>query len=132
MKAFVWSLQKHLGAATNDLFQPSDHLADLSRDACIALLGWKMDKMAKCLHLCPYNQYGQFQRWLETVSDVEITPVHVLCPQARECRLEDCQPQALLQTIRERDISYATLLEGTQTFLNVAILTGWCPTCQVS
>ena len=132
MKAFIWSLQTKLGDNKLSLFRQSDHPSRLSTEAEIKLLGHKMDSMAKCLSLDPYNNRGQFIQWLTPISKDDITPARLLCLQSAECETATCNPRALLQHIRERDVPYVTLLEGAQERQHVAVLTGRCTTCQVS
>lgn len=132
MKAFIWSLQTKLGDNKLSLFRQSDNPSRLSTEAEIKLLGHKMDSMAKCLSLDPYNDRGQFVQWLTPISKDDITPARLLCPQSAECETATCNPRALLQHIRERDVPYVTLLEGAQERQHVAVLTGRCTTCQVS
>ena len=132
MKAFIWSLQTKLGDSTLSLFRQSDNPSRLSPDGQSKLLGQKMDSMAKCLSLDPHNDRGQFVQWLTPISKDDITPARLLCPQSAECETAMCDPRALLQHIRERDVPYVMLLEGAQERQHVAVLTGRCTTCQVS
>jgi hypothetical protein len=132
MKAFIWTLQTNLGNRAQDLFCQSDNPSHLSTEAENKLLGQKMNRMAKCLGLDPYNERGQLVQWLTPISKDKIAPVRLLCPQSAQCETATCDPRALLQHIRERDMPLVTLLEGTQERQHVAVLTGRCTTCQVS
>jgi hypothetical protein len=61
MKAFVWSLQTRLGATTDDLFQQSDGLSQMTRDQRLSAIGRKMDNVIHGLGLYPYNQRGHLR-----------------------------------------------------------------------
>lgn len=130
MKAFVWSLQNRLGATTDDLFQPSDGSLP-SRDARITTIGRKVDNIVQGLGLMPYHRNGQFRMWLGQISDTDIAPIRLLCPNIAECMTEDCEPRALRQTTREHNIPRVILCEGTQVYHDVALTTGFCPSCEV-
>lgn len=132
MKAFVWGIQAHLGNRTKHLFQPSEHQSQLSdQDQCTAI-GRKMDQMAKCLGLYPYDEHGQQHAWLAPISHTHlIAGVRLLCPSSVECVTASCQPRALRQATRERDVPQVRLIEGSQSHSQAYVLTGWCPTCQV-
>jgi hypothetical protein len=128
MKAFVWSLQSHLGNATDTLFKPSENMLGLSQDARITNIGRKLDSLVDGLHLTPYTHEGQRNGWLGKISG--ITPVRLLCPNTAECPTPHCR-RALHQVIREKNISHVTLCEGTTVHHQVALLTGGCTMCQV-
>jgi hypothetical protein len=126
MKAFVWRLQSHLGAATDTLFQPSDNLATLSRDSRITRIGRKLDAIVQTLQLTPYTTGGRHQGWLGNITD--ITPIQLLCPSTAECH--SCR-RALHQVVRERDVPDITLCWGSTVYHDVSLLTGACNGCQV-
>ena len=126
MKAFVWRLQGHLGAEIDTLFQPSDNLPALSRDARITRIGRKIDVMVETLQLTPYTTSGRLQGWLGNIPD--IAPIRLLCPITAECRICKC---AIHQIVRERDVPYVNLCEGAKVHHDVALLTGSCTRCQV-
>jgi hypothetical protein len=128
MKAFVWSLQDHLGNTTDTLFKVSDNMHGLSRDARITSIGRKMDSLVDGLQLTPYAHDGQRNAWLGKIPG--ITPVRLLCPNAAECATPHCQ-RALHQVVREKNVSHVTLCEGTTVHHKVALLTGGCTMCQV-
>lgn len=128
MKAFVWSLQDHLGDVTETLFKPLDNMQGLSRDARTTTIGRKIDAVVEGLQLTPSTINGQPHAWLGTIS--QITPIRVLCPNTAECQTSHCG-RALRQVVRERDVSHVTLCEGTIVYHNVALLTGACGRCQV-
>ena len=128
MKAFVWSLQDHLGNVTDTLFKLSDNMLGLSRDARITAIGRKMDSLVDGLQLTPYARDGQRNAWLGKISG--ITPVRLLCPNTAECLTPHCQ-RALHQVVREKHVSHVTLCEGTTVHHKVALLTGSCTVCQV-
>jgi hypothetical protein len=132
MKAFLWSLQTRLGTTMDELFQPSDHSSHLSRDQHLTVAGKKMDNVIHGLGLYPYSQHGRLRQWIGEIDMSSIAPVRLLCPHNAICVTSDCQPRALRQDIRERNVSHVTLLQGTQTFHNVAVLSGRCPSCNVS
>jgi hypothetical protein len=128
MKAFVWSLQDHLGnTITDTLFKPSDNMLGLSRDARITNIGRKMDSLVDTLQLTPYAG-GRQRAWLGRIPG--ITPVRLLCPNTAECLTPHCG-RALHQVVREKHVSHVTLCEGTTVHQKVALLTGGCTMCQV-
>ena len=105
MKAFVWSIQAHLGNRTKHLFQPSEHQSQLSDHEQSTALGHKIDQMVKCLGLYPYDEHSQPHAWLTPISHAHLTAgVRLLCPTSVECITVSCQPRALLQVTRERDV----------------------------
>jgi hypothetical protein len=129
MKAFVWCMQAHLGTKTTHLFKSSDQSSGQDQSSLIA---HKIDQMAKCLGLYPYNEYGEKHAWLTPISHTHLTAgVRFLCPTSVECMTASCQPRALLQVTRERDVPKIRLIEGSQSHSQAYVLTGWCPTCEV-
>jgi hypothetical protein len=126
MKAFIWRLQSHLGAEIDTLFQPSDNLPVLSRDARITRIGHKIDTIVETLQLTPYTTNGQFRGWLGNIPD--LTPVRLLCPITAQCCI--CK-RAIRQVVRERDVPVVNLCEGAKIHHDVALLTGSCTKCQV-
>jgi hypothetical protein len=132
MKAFVWSLQNRLGSTMDDLFQPSDGLPHMTRDQRLTAIGEKMDNVVHGLGLYPYNQRGRLRQWIGEIDDSSISPIRLLCPSNAMCVTGDCEPRALLQDTRERNVAQVTLCQGTQVFHDVAVLTGRCPSCKVS
>jgi hypothetical protein len=127
MKAFVWSLEKHLGT-TDDLFKSSEDVSNMTQETQITVISQKMDALVQNLGLTPYNQNGVFQGWLGAISDIK--PVRLLCPTSAECETINCE-RSLRQATRDRDISYVTLCEGTQVYQKVAVLSGLCSGCNV-
>lgn len=132
MKAFVWSLQNRLGTTTDDLFQPSDGLPNMNRDQRLTAIGEKMNNVVHGLGLYPYNQRGRLRQWIGEIDDSSISPIRLLCPSNAMCVTSDCEPRALRQDTRERNVACVTLCQGTQVFHNVAVLAGRCPSCKVS
>jgi CxC5 like cysteine cluster associated with KDZ transposases len=132
MKAFVWSLQRKLGNAIDDLFHTSEGLSEMSRGQRITAIGKKMDNVIHGLGLYPYNQHGRLRQWIGEVDNSSITPIRLLCPSNALCVTHDCQPRALHQDTREANVAHVTLVQGTQEFCDVAVLTARCPSCQVS
>jgi hypothetical protein len=128
----VWGIQAHLGNRTKHLFQPSERQSQLSDQDQSTAIGHKMDQMAKCLGLYPYGEHGQQNAWLAPIPHTHLTAgVRLLCPGSVECITASCQPRALLQATRERDVPQIRLIEGSQSHSQAFVLTGWCPTCQV-
>jgi hypothetical protein len=92
----------------------------------------KMDNVIHGLGLYPYNQHGRLRQWIGEVDNSSITPIRLLCPSNALCVTNDCQPRALHQDTRETNVAHVTLVQGTQVSYDVAVLTGRCPSCQVS
>ena len=129
MKAFVWSLETHLGN-TDTLFSTSDDVTSMSRDAKVTTIAQKLDTLVQHLNLTPFTPNGTLQGWLTPISKAAIQPVWLLCPMSAECETNNCQ-RALRQVIRERDVSQVTLCEGTEVYHKVVVLSGFCPVCKV-
>jgi hypothetical protein len=63
MKAFIWSLHKHLGTI-DSLFTDADDFSSLGYDAQVSAAAQKMNVLVHCLGLSPYSQDGEFQGWI--------------------------------------------------------------------
>ena len=91
----------------------------------------KLDQMAEVLKLVPIysKKSGKVKHKLTTVSHKDIAPAHVICPVTMECNDPDCQPRALQQDTRSRDVPQATLIKGTNIHKGVHVLSGRCSHC---
>jgi DNA-binding Xre family transcriptional regulator len=96
----------------------------------INLVFRKLDKMAICLKLSPYDGRGNYKRKLLPISCHEIEPAFVICPTSFICGTLDCQPRSLVQSTQERDIPMVALIKGHTVHQNVPVLTGKCPRCK--
>lgn len=87
---------------------------DQDDNALIIPMAIKLDRMASILKLEPvFSKSGKIKRRLATISQQEIAAVHVICPASFECEDTNCQPLALRQNTRIRDIPKVTLIKGT-------------------
>ena len=93
-------------------------------------MGRKLDQFSKDLSLYPYNSRGKFQGKLKTISHAQIQPVLVICPDSIECEEISCEPWAIHQITRTRDIPKVTLVKGSDIYQNVSVLTGQCSRCK--
>ena len=129
IKSLARVLKDRLADSVDDMFQSGDRKSHLSDDQVISRIGIKLDSFAKLLKLDPYDKYGQFQGKLKPISEQNIEPVYVICPESSECETGDCNSHAVLKSTRERDTSRVTLIKGTKIYDDVPVLSGHCPTC---
>jgi hypothetical protein len=134
----ITSWIKALAHALHDKLE--DQIYTLQRDdeedtrdsdsAFISSVGRKLDQFSKHLNLYPYNSKGKFQGKLKTISHAQIQPVLVICPDSIECEDISCDPRAVHQITRTRDIPKVTLVKGSDIYQNVPVLTGQCGKCK--
>ena len=86
----------------------------------------KLDEMEDVLELIPFysKTSGKVRQKLATVSHKDIAPAHVICPVKMECNDSDCQPRALHQDTRSRDVPQVTLIKGKSIYKGVHVLSG--------
>ena len=126
MIALVNALQDQLDEeGTSHLFLQTD--PDVERNK---VLGAKLDEMAQKLKLLPFTKSNQFKpQRVGPISQDRIKPVHLLCPTTFTCTTATCNPRALLQGTKDRDIPHSKLIIGTTIYERVPVLTGKCPSC---
>ena len=93
-------------------------------------LGLKLDSLAKLLKLYPYNKKGQFTGKLRQVSNKDIEPAHVICPDSVVCETLTCDPCSLLQWTRLRDVPLVSLIKNFNVYEGVPVLAGYCRQCE--
>ena len=93
------------------------------------MLSKKLDKIAICLKLSPYDGRGNYKEKLLPISCNEIEPAYVICPTSFICGTLECQPRCLIQSTQENDIPMVALIKGHTVHQNVPVLTGKCPSC---
>ena len=130
MKALARALEKRLGTSTNRLFKKSENRQSLSDLDVTNSISTKLHSMSKLLSLYPFNKHGQFLGKLQSISQREIEPVHVICPEAMECETVECNGRSIQQTVRDENVPQVTLIKGTKIYEDVPLLTGKCPNCQ--
>ena len=130
MKALAKAMTNQLQKKTQTLFKNSEQSSN--EDHMVISLGKKLDSLAKLLGLFPYNKKGKFKGKLQPVSQSEIQPVLMICPDTAVCQSSDCNPRSLRQHIRDRDIPIVNLIKGKRIIQNVSVLTGKCPSCNTS
>lgn len=130
IKALAHALENRLGEITDSLFCGSEHQSGLSAEQVTNAIGTKLDGLSKVLGRYPYSREGRPLQKLKPVSDQEIEPVVLICPQSMECETAACQSRAILRQTRDRDISRATLVKGTKIYDGVPVLAGYCGKCQ--
>jgi len=129
IKSLARALEDHLADSTDKLFQSGDNKSQLNHDQVISHIGVKLDGFAKILKLNPYSKHGRFRGKLKPISEQNIKPVHIVCPESSECETFECHSHAILKSTRERDTPKVTLIKGTKIYDNVPVLSGQCPTC---
>ena len=129
MRALARSLIDRLEETTNDLFTESEYL-EKSRNDLITPLTVKLDKLMDVLKLNPFSKSGKLKKRLQPISHLEISAIHIICPQSMECEDIKCDPHGLHQATRDRDIPKVTLIKENKIFKNVAVLSGKCPKCE--
>jgi len=129
--ALVNSLATQLGnKRTETLFSGNELAPEPDKKGKINLLARKIDKIASCLGLSPYDSEGNYKGKLLPLSCHKIEPAYVICPTSFICGTLDCQPRCLVQSTQERDIPLVTLIKGHTVHQKVPVLTGKCPKCK--
>ena len=101
----------------------------MSSDERTRALGLKLDLLAKLLKLYPCNKKGKFSGKIKPICNRDIQSVHVICPEAVVCETDKCNPHALLQYTRPRDIPVVKLIKIFCVYKQVPLLCGHCPEC---
>ena len=129
--ALVSSLAMQIGdKRTETLFSERELAQEPDKKRKINLLSGKLDKIAICLKLSPYDSRGNYKGKLLPISSHEIEPTYVICPTSFVCGTLDCQARCLIQSTQERDIPMVALIKGHTVHQNVPVLTGKCPRCK--
>lgn len=92
-------------------------------------LGLKLDLLAKLLKLYPCNKKGKFVGKIKPISNRDIQPVLMICPDAVVCETDTCNPRSLVQYTRPRDIPLVKLIKNFCVYEQVPVLCGHCPEC---
>ena len=98
---------------TNSLFTESEHPENLENDL-ITPLTVKLDKLMDVLKLNPFSKSGKLKKRLQPISHLEISAIHIICPQSMECEDIKCDPRGLHQATRDHDIPKVTLIKGNK------------------
>ena len=124
------ALQEHLGSNAKTLLKHKELPQNLDDGALVTPIATKLDSMASVLKLEPvFSKSGKLKKKLATISQHEITAVHVICPASMECEDLNCKPFALAQDTHPRDIPKVTLIKGITIHKNVHVLSGKCSHC---
>jgi hypothetical protein len=99
-------------------------------DDVIDSIGIKLDSLSKVLNLHPYSKHGAFLGKLNPVSEDDIAPVYVICPESMECETYGCDSHSIIKKTKFCDTSMATLIKGTKMYEKVPVLVGQCPNCK--
>ena len=130
IRALSRAVKHKMDNDTRDLFAngqcPSEEYQEITQ------LSLKLDRFATFLRLTPYTETGTFTKKLQPVSYQEIQSVHVICPPSIYCMNANCDPRALHQTTRTRDIPLVTLVKNNIVYKDVPVLTGKCSTCSTT
>jgi hypothetical protein len=127
IRTLARSLQSRLKTDTNQLYKDT---MDFDQDDVVLRLTTKLDALINVLKLDPFSKSGKLKKKIKTISHDEITAVHVICPLSMECEDIECDPRALQQVTRYRDIPRVTLIKGTSIYQDVAVVSGKCPRCE--
>jgi len=110
------------------LFTSSELLQYTDEDKRITPLTIKLDALAVVLNLIPKTKKAPKTKLLP-ISQKQIRPALVICPQSVECENLDCSARSLIQETKLRDIPKVTLIKGTVIYKKVPVLTAECPKC---
>ena len=118
--ALIGSLMTQIGdRRTETLFSERELAREPDKKGKINLLSGKLDKVAICLKLSPYDSKGNYKRKLLPITRHEIEPAYVICPTSFICGTLDCQARYLVQTTRDRYILMVTLIKGHTAHQNI-------------
>jgi hypothetical protein len=117
MKTLACTLEEKLGKDTDNLFQHSEQKHHLSNLQVTTAIGIKLDGLSKVLGLHPFDQHGQPLSKLKPISEKNIEPVHLICPQSMQCVTQHCNSCSLVQETRDHDVPH--------------VLSGQCPECDI-
>lgn len=129
IKGLARALQENFTDKESMLFNHHEITHETTENQKTGLVGEKLGDLAKVLKMHPYNTSNRFLGKLKAVSYKSIQGAQVICPDAVVCQTKACNPRALLQSTRSRDIPRVTLIKGTSIYENVHVLTGHCPQC---
>ena len=130
IKSLARALKEHLGSNAKTLMKHKELPQNLDDDELVTSIATKLDLMASVLKLEPvFSKSGKLKKKLATISQHEITAVHVICPASMECEDLNCKPFALAQDTHPWDIPKVTLIKGITIHKNVHVLSGKCSHC---
>jgi len=130
MKSLARALKEHLGSNARALMKHKELPQNLDDNALVTPIAIKLDSLASVLKLEPvFSKSGKLKNKLATISQHEITAVHVICPASMECEDLNCKPFALAQDTLPKDVPKVTLIEGTRIHKDVHVLSGKCSHC---
>jgi hypothetical protein len=132
IRALAHQLRQRLEDDDDYLLNEDDLPASQDDEQITVSVALKLDQLAKLLNLYPYNNKGQFTGKLKPVSQKEIQPIHVICPDAVVCETIKCLPCSLPMSTKIRDIPLVTLIKGFTAFKNVQVLSGYCNSCNTT
>lgn len=101
-----------------------------TRDRDVASLSMKLSEFSQLLGLYPYKNKNKFTGTLPPISHSSIQPARLICPNSSVCLTKGCDRCFLKQNTLPQDIPKVTLIEGTEVFENVQLLSGFCRNCK--
>jgi len=130
IKVFSHTLVQHLGNSGKSLFKKNTYPDNF--DHVCAHTGKKLAAMAQLLALSPYDNNGNFQGKVQSISHSNINPIRVLCPNNMVCLLSSCTHtgRSLHQHTKAEDIHTITLIKGSIIYPKVTLLSAKCPSCR--
>ena len=130
MKSLARALEECLGSNAKTLLKHKELPSNSDNDALITPIATKLDSMASVLKLEPvFSKSVKLKNKLATISQHEITAIHVIYPASMECEDMNCKPFALAQETHPQDIPKITLIKGTTIHKKVHVLSGKCSHC---
>ncbi|KAF8233224.1 hypothetical protein L208DRAFT_1073134, partial [Tricholoma matsutake] len=129
IKALAHALKKQVDSSVLRSTQMKNVKKGMDKEKEIIALGFKLDSLAKLLHLHPYNANEQYQGKLQPISNKSIQPALAICPNAMECQTLACKSCSLHQITHIQDIPHVTLIKDATIHDNVPVLTGLCNVC---
>ena len=106
-----------------------DKGSSMTVDENARALGLKLDLFAKLLKLYPCNKKGKFIGKIKPISNRDIQPVHMICPDAVVCETDTCNPCSLVQHTISCDIPLVKLIKNFCVYEQAPVLCGHCPGC---
>ena len=98
MKGLARAVKKSIDQNQRKPLKMKNVVKVMDEEGEITAFSFKLDALAKLLDLHPYNEHGQLEDKLQSVSHKLIQPVHVLCPNLMECETASCNSRSLLQS----------------------------------
>jgi hypothetical protein len=134
IKCLSRAIMEQLGSDNaNTLFTESElsmFETATTKHSDVASLSIKLSEFSQLLGLYPYKNKKKFTGTLQSISHSSIQPARLICPNSSVCLTKGCNRCFLKQNTPTPDIPRVTLIEGTEVFENVQLLSGFCTNCK--